>query len=229
MLLDDSRVGTKKVKYAFLGDEQVYGEHFKYQLTAGNTITLTITADSTLMAGIDFPADIDISLCMCGGGGGGSSRENNDGVTGGGHRGAIVSQSVNLPYGESVVVTIGGGGAGTGGGHYNGGAGGQTTFGVHLTALGGAGGVTHAADYDSGTVPFISPCDGLTYMDGLDGSRPQGGQAGAFGNGGASAYESTGGSGGIGAGGGAVTGSYGGSEWTGPGGRGQIVLKWEKF
>jgi len=227
MLLDNSRVGTKKVKYAFLGDEQVYGEHFKYQLTADNIITLTITVDSTLMAGIDFPADTDISLCMCGGAGSGAAENDDYIATGGGRRGEITQAIINYPSGTVIAVDIGSGG-GSVNDDVQGIAGTQSAFDTHI-ALGGAGGIRHTADYASDGKPFISPCDGEVYYDGAaDGYSGYGGQAGAFGNGGRAVNDNPAGGGGIGAGGGGATWSQGGGEPSGPGGRGQVVLKWEK-
>jgi len=186
---------------------------------------LIVTADTTIIAGVDFPADSDVKLCMCGAGGSGAA-ENDDWInTGGGHRGEITQVVINYPQGTPIVIDIG-----AGGGSVNddvaGIVGGQTTFDVHV-ALGGAGGLRHTADYATSGETFTSPCDGLVYSDGgTDGYAGWGGQAGAFGNGGRSVNDNPAGAGGIGAGGGGATWSQGGGEPSGAGGRGQVMISW---
>ena len=200
-----------------------------WQKYNGTPSPVLVTEDTILVAGTDFPANVDVTVCMCGGGGGGSCSIANVNLVGGGFQGQILAnQTVNVPDGEAVAVTIGVGGGSVNGGDYNGLDGTETTFGNYLTANGGLGGVTNdIIGYDGLGAEFVSPCDNIAYNDGTStGSANRGGQAGAFGDGGNGAHYDPAGAGGIGAGGGGVSRSNGGGEPSGNGGRGQLIVSW---
>jgi len=215
------KLGDSQVDRVMLGDDSVWESY------SGAPSPLIITASGDYVAGVDFPANADLTVCLVGGGGSGSLRQNNDGMTGGGFRSEPVSVVVNIPPDEIVSAVVGsGGGSNCTGDHSDGYAGGGSNFGSYASALGGAGGINHGA-YDGQGAPYVSPCDGVTYHDGsITSGNGRGGQAGAFGNGGNGNNYDPGQAGGIGAGGGGVTDAYGGGECSGAGGRGQIVISW---
>ena len=185
---------------------------------------IALTTSGTLTSGIDFPSGTNIRLFIAGGAGGGAGHIHHVAYAGGGHRGQIIDTIVNIPDGETVVVTIGAGGAG--GGYAGGGkTGGSSIFGSYGTASGGAGGGVSgstAVAYNGYGAAYVSPYDNTTFYDGYNGyGGSNGGQAGPFGNGGScSSGDGTGYAGGVSGGGGA--GHTGGA-----GGRGQIMLSWE--
>jgi hypothetical protein len=175
-----------------------------------------VTGNNTVVAGIDFPSYTDINVCVVGGGGGGHALDDCSPLSQGGGAGQLKQIGLNLPYNESVSVTIGAGGQGR---HSDGGsstAGGSSSFGSYTTA---SGGCRSCSSRDGGT--YVSPCDGNTYSHGTSSNCAYGGEASAFGNGGRG--DCTGTAGGIGAGGGAGSCNYGGGQ---DGGRGQVMISW---
>ena len=204
---------------------------------AGPASPIIVTASTTMVAGIHFPAGKTITLCMCGGGGSGGKYypdpDTHERAGSGGSRGATQS-NINVgsfTSGANVVVTIGAGGAGRSSGSvYTGNAGGVTKFGQsgdawYTTASGGAGGTS------GGNASYLSPCTNTTFNGGgyLSGyfsvGRSYGGNGGTFGNGGSPTRQGNAGAGGVGAGGGG-TGSFADAHASGAGGRGQIVISW---
>ena len=104
----------------------------------GNTSPFDILTSGNYTAGIDFPANYTLTLCMCGGGGGGGTAFfSRSGVTsgggGGGGSGAI-TRSVQLTHGQVINVTIGQGGLGLAGTVSSGLTGSYTNFSVKVTS-----------------------------------------------------------------------------------------------
>ena len=207
----------------------------------GSTSPFFITTNRTITAGVDVPANTQLTVCMCGGGGSGSGIQSPaDNLSGGGHAGGIVSTTVTMTAGETAVCVIGVGGLGVDN-PGDGRPGTQTTFGP-LTAGGGREGYSgyyHPVEEDityRGNGGSRTTCGG-TFYDGIQDHHvgangvyyAWGGEAGAFGDGGRGVYYNPGGAGGVGAGGGGTTRTVGGGERTGAGGRGQIRLSWETY
>ncbi len=170
---------------------------------------------------------VEVSLCMCAGGGaGGSSDYQNANLSSGGTAGEIHSSSQAIELSSEILVTIGAGGNAVTG-DSTGGTGGSTVFG-DITITGGGGGTPN----NDRTTPYAgdnaprSTCGG-TFNDGDMGNiSAMGGQAGAFGDGGAGSASNTvyGGTGGVGGGGGAVCVST--SAYSGAGGNGRVQISW---
>jgi len=187
---------------------------------SGPSSPIYIDATTNLVSGTDFPADIDLTICMCGGGGSGG--EDGQHVGGGRAGEKIQNQIVNVPSGIGVYATIGAGGYANG--TYPGAPGGATSFGTYLTANGGAGGTS---DGNGGSVDYqglgasFTGCGG-TYTDGgVSGVIGGGGEAGLFGDG--VQPDNTGIAWGeIGAGGGCNTAH----NTAGNGGMGRIMISW---
>ncbi len=197
----------------------------------------TFIEDIILISGIDFPAGVDVTLCMIGGGGGGGNGnygwggDSNEYIGCGGYSGEIVNIIVNHPQGAEVAITIGLGGAGQALSGV-GGVGLSSFFGL-VEASGGGGGQGGCTrpGYNGGggsrTTCYGTFNDGTTTTDsgGECGQTGYGGQAG-FGNGGNGARSSSNaGGGGYGAGGGGI-GSENHSASAGSGGAGLIEISW---
>ena len=200
-------------------------------LTAGSNITITdggpgstITIASSSGGGKlqsqiftssgSWTAPSGVTGCWIsgsGGGGGGASLISAQGGGGGGGGEECVMQPVSLSALEVVTVTIGAAGAGATAGASNtaGGNGGTTTFGTHVTLLGGNGGLSAntGGGYGGG------PQGGKGAGTGPTGGTGLGGFAESptfFGGSGAGSGGQTG-AGGVGAG-------YGGTQFGGAGG-----------
>jgi len=204
--------------------------------------TAIISADSSLTAGIDFPANIDVTCCICGGGGGGGAylHDNGDAINAadGGNNGNPASSTINIPDGTVVdaIVGIGGYSVGHGGYGAGGGQGGDSSFGSYASALGGIGGQVEAcSDPDKlyhGVGAETTTClgtnldgTGLTTSGGDCGKGAYGGQSSGYSKGGNHGLDSQAENGGIGSGGG---GSMNASPniYSGAGGHGIIILTW---
>ena len=191
------------------------------EVYVGGASPLVITANTTLVAGVHFPANTALTACMAGGGGSGAATPFFY-MQGGGHAGASLTTTRNVPGNTQFVVTIGAGGAAfiapvtaT-----NGNPGGDTVF-DGTVAAGGAGGTLNEKIYNGNGGTKTSVCGGV-FNDGLTVNGTAGGEAGAFGNGGLASTTGAAEDGGISAGGGSVNGAF----VCGAGGRGQVVLSW---
>lgn len=88
--------------------------------------------------------------CWGGGGGGGATYQNSPASGWGGGGGEYVRRIMRLSdVGASETVTVGAGGAGRTGSNGPGTAGGNSSFGAHLTAYGGQGGDGETAQYST--------------------------------------------------------------------------------
>ena len=188
----------------------------------GDASTITGSNGSFVFAP---PAGItEVNVCMCGGGGAGGYVDiNPQYCSGGGFAGDIASEDVPVSFGTDITIVIGVGGLGTASTSDDN-AGTQSSFGA-IVALGGPSGydsVTPCQGYD-GQGASRDTCGG-TFYDG-NGTH-NGGQAGAFGDGGDGfvGQDTNGGDGGIGAGGGSVT--QGSTNRSGNGGNGRVVISW---
>lgn len=205
-------VDSGKIRVGTLTPDSVYlGINMMWQNMAPPG-SETFTASGTFIVPAGYT---EVTVCMCGGGGSGGYYDPHIAWSGGGYAGGIVSQVVTgLTGGQEVVVTIGSGGA-RHSTHGVGNSGTPSFFGVVEAAAGGGGG------YGSyvGRGASRTTCGG-TFNDGMyEYVGYEGGQAGAFGNGGNAGTND----GGIGAGGGA---GYAYSLPSGAGGRGQCVISW---
>ena len=179
--------------------------------TGGSSLTITASGDYT--AGVDFPANVTISVCMCGGGGGGGDVGDLNAAGLGGKAGIVVSNTItSIPYGEIVSANIGAGGS-----QYQ--SGGSSSFGSYFTAGGGAP-ITYRGRDDSKTTCGGTGYDGRDWEDWYHGVTWYGGESSGFGDGG-DATGNNGQNGGVGSGGGSC--DYG---TAGSGGRGEIRLSW---
>ncbi|RLA77100.1 MAG: hypothetical protein DRG30_01140 [Epsilonproteobacteria bacterium] len=216
------------------GDAGVTGSEY-LQLGVEEESTLwdnpiVFSSDDTVTAGVDFPALADFDICLVGGGGGGAQRYTSSGRAGGGHASALVQSSLNVPYAESVLVSIGAGG--TASASSPGGSGGSSSFGSYATAPGGAGGSTTENSFDGNNELVVSPCGGDFY-NGTQYYADEGlyiiggGQASAFGHGGdsSSSVSELPTNGGIGAGGGADAWCCGDPGFDNPGEGGPGIIK----
>jgi hypothetical protein len=105
-------------------------------LSGGTSDYQAFTASGTWTKPAGYPTEAAVLIQCWGAGGGGK----NTGQGGGGGGGCYTERWVSLSQlGATVTVTVGAGGAG-GVGSADGSAGGNTTFGAHVTAYGGAGG-----------------------------------------------------------------------------------------
>jgi len=192
--------------------DAVYFNNIKvWQKYAGPASPRFVTASATLTAGIDFPADTDISVCMAGGGGGGFAD--------GGYAAQIQQFSINEPHGTQLIFSNGAGG------DVFGGSGGSSSF-AGITATGGSG-ATHTGGYPGNHASSVT-CDGRTVYDGWNAfnnsSYNQGGGQRCLGNGGNGVGGNSAGNPGIyGAGGGGFNGREG---RPGFGGAGVLILMW---
>jgi hypothetical protein len=195
----------------------------------GASSPVTITASTTLTAGVDFPASTNITVCLVGGGGSGGYAHD---TTGGGYAGDVSSGTINYSSGTTISVTIGAGGAKTtDGGTTYGNSGGTTKIGG-ISGSGGRGGTSlngtspsYKGDGGNRSTCGGSNHDGSKYYDaGINSHHPDtvayGGQTSGFGAGGSGSEKSSYG-GGVGSGGGGCASNYGGA-----GGRGEIRLSW---
>ena len=145
-----------------------------------------------------------ISVTMIGAGGSGGDGSSVSGSAGGGQAGTIVTGSISVTPGETLILTVGKGGTPVSYGSGSAGIAGQATTirrgtTVLLSAAGGAGGTrTGSSDGQASGAPFN-------------------------GAGGISGWGTSGTDGGVGAGGGGVDGQASGST-SGDGGRGEIRL-----
>jgi hypothetical protein len=139
-----------------------------------------------------------------GGGGGGIDGANNNGAGGGGG-GAYASSVVSVTPGQIINVTVGAGGT-------NGVAGGQSSFGSSVIALGGSSNIANSNGAAGGSGPLSTGTIKFSGGSGGNGG-PAGGNAG--GGGGSSASSS-----GDGVPGGNFSGSTGGTGGNGPDGDG---------
>jgi len=99
------------------------------------TSPIIVTTSKTLIAGKDFPANTDVTICLLGAGGGGSGQQT---TATGGTAGTIVTKTINYSDGQSLVISIGAGGNSISNTWSNGGAGGTTSAGGY-SASGGSG------------------------------------------------------------------------------------------
>ena len=139
-----------------------------------------------------------------GGGGGGIDGANNNGAGGGGG-GAYASSTVSVTPGQIITVTVGAGGA-------NGVAGGQSSFGSSVIALGGSSNTTNSNGAAGGSGP--SSTGTIKFSGGSGGNG--GAAAGNGGGGGGSSASASG----DGVPGGNFSGSTGGTGGNGPDGDG---------
>jgi Glycine-rich domain len=98
-------------------------------------------------------------LCLAGGGAGGSSPQPHFGAGGGGAGSYGWSYIAAASLSSTETVTIGPGGTPGAAGNHPGGDGGTTSFGSHITALGGKGGLAPSASTD-GTPGAGGTCSG---------------------------------------------------------------------
>ena len=161
-------------------------------------------------------------VMLWGAGGSGGTGDAVEGPGGGGGGGECALAFFLLStLGATETVTIGAGGAAVTADDTNGNAGGNTTFGSHLTAYGGGGGGGNghpgAGGGGGGALGAGTTGSGDT---GGAGGGPDGG-AGATGAGGTAGGDGgTGGGGGGGSGGNTTAGAGGSSSWGGGGGGG---------
>ena len=190
---------------------------------AGPTSPIVVTASTTMVAGIHFPANTDITVCVAGGGGGGCTADGAWQNASGGRGSSQATSLLNIPTSENVIVSIGSGGSGTIVRYACGGSGANSSFGSYLTSIGGGGG-GHTGNGGARVTCGGTHYDGAKYYNN---ATAYGGQAGLFGNGGVGGQR--GGphaaSGGKGAGGGACIHAHGWNP-SGAGGAGQIVISW---
>lgn len=187
-------------------------------LAAGSSVTrhyhyviTTVGANTfTLPTGLDDDAIIEVEL-FAGGGGGHSS----SGAGGGG--GYAKKKFRALELASSTTLTIGAGGA-------VGAAGGNTTFGTHLTAFGGiAGGLTYGGG-GGGSNERGSTFVGGIVGGGYGGLESAGQSATGMWGGGGGGYTDDGGSAVYGGGGGAAgSGTGGTSKFAGAGGESGVA------
>jgi len=215
--VDNFMFGINQIDKIYRGSNEVWASY------SGPPSPVTITASGTYTAGVDFPANIELSICMIGGGASGWADKGSSqaDTQKGGLSGEVIETTVVVPRGD-LTVTIGTGGAGTSSTNTVGNAGTSTIFST-LTA---AGGTTsgHLGNGGSRSGCWGSSNDGSN--DGYSPPYSAGGQAG-FGNGGVRHTGDTGngGNGGVGAGGGGCR-IDGGSGNSGAGGRGEIRISW---
>jgi len=137
---DNFMLGDLQVDKIMIGDIKVW-THVVIPPYVGPPSPLKFTNDVTLIAGTDFPAGIQINVCLIGGGGSGCVIDINGGDKdgGGGFSGDITSVQHTFIYNEPYQFISGlGGTAKTSLGSGNSGQ--ESTFGT-FTALGGSGGV----------------------------------------------------------------------------------------
>jgi len=162
------------------------------------------------------PTSGTFALIRCWGGGGSGAREDSSGGGGGG--GCMERLMLLSDLASTVTVTIGAGGTAISGSDANGNAGGNTTFGSHVTGTGGQGGTTAGIGGTGG--------GGLgTLFAGATSSALSGSSSGAYGGGsGGTDFDTGGDSSYGGAGGGGRSNNTvragGTSEYGGAGGAG---------
>jgi hypothetical protein len=196
-----------------------------WEAYSGPPSPVIITESGTYVAGVDFPANTEITICMVGGGGSGAAGGVGQGA-GGGYSGGVINTTRTYTRGESIEAVIGSGGSRVGP-TSNGSRGGTTSFG-DIEASGGAGGTANGTGYPGGGGER-NTCGGT----GNDGAKEQygfvwgyGGQSSGFSNGGKGShtiYNANGG--GVGSGGGGLANGLVG-YYSGSGGRGEIRLSW---
>ena len=214
--IDNFAIGADDVDAIYLGDDNVWGAY------DGAPSPLIITATGDYIAGVDFPSNTELSVCVVAGGGGGSGWSF---TGGGGYRGEIVQDTIRMSSG-AIRMTIGNGGF-SGNTNNAGHEGEDSSIGDIIIASGGAGGAIDDSGYDGAGAEYVSPCNGVTYTDGISPSGfYKGGQAGAYGNGANGATNTVHpapASDNSGAGGGQTGGENGAKS----GGSGQIVISWD--
>ena len=175
------------------------------------------------------PAGVySVQVTVVGAGGSGANGQTNGG---GGYAGGVVTHSVAVTPGQVIPVSVGAGGVAreysASGGYVNGAAGGNSAFGS-VVAAGGSGGSVNGNNYPGvGAATQYGSVDGGKYIYlyttgfGGQGCIGNGGKAG----GAIPAHSAR--AGGVGAGGGgACFATYG--TWSGVGGRGQVLVSWNK-
>ena len=208
-------LGTTEVDAVYVGIQLVCK---KYD-GPPSPITIDYTDGQIVLytAGVHFPADVDLTLCVAGGGGAGRSL-NTDWYMGGGGSGNLPVVVSGIQAGTIVPVTIGGQAATSIFGSYTSCPGGAN---APSTGGGGAGGGDLGANGGANNAPGGStPASGCSpgFAGGGSPGLGGGGGAGIFGVGGTS----NGGAGGISGGGAGQPGGQGGA-----GGPGRIVISWE--
>lgn len=162
------------------------------------------------------PGSGTIAIVECWGAGGSGGRGDGNSGAGGGGGGSYVRATLALSdLGATETVTIGSGGAARSGSAQTGATGGNTTFGSHVTAYGGAGGGTQD-DGGSGGGGILSAGSVSASTTGGAGGNPNGGA-------GSSSGASAGGDSSFGGGGGGFAssnGTAGGASVNGGGGGG---------
>ncbi|HEY6505848.1 MAG TPA: SprB repeat-containing protein, partial [Chitinophagaceae bacterium] len=169
-------------------------------------VSQTFSTPGTFANGFIVPAGVTSITVQCwgGGGGGGTDAGNNNGGPGGGG-GAYASSVLTVTPGQVISVTVGAGGAATV-------AGGQSSFGIFVIALGGGSSTTSTA----GTGGQASGSIGDIKFSGGNGGVGSGGTTGVGGSGGGSSASASG----NGVNGSNFSGATGGAGGNGPDGDG---------
>lgn len=185
----------------------------------GFTNVTTFTAAGT--SAWTVPAGVTSCFVEVFGAGAGGSGSGGDGYPsyGGGYSAKHVA---GLSPGASVSVTVGAGGAGSSG---SGAGGGTSSFGVHLSATGGASGFSGPAGAGIGGDINISACQNNHIITGTYANGGSGAPAGLFWRGGMGGRSSTTASGGAGLQPGGAGGN-GASATGGNGAPGMVIIYW---
>ena len=193
---------------------------------AHGTMFITSEQPITLIAGTDFPSNVEITIAFCGGGGSGGATFNTATTTraGGGYAGEVVTFLKTYSNGDTLPISLGIGGSPVRAWSAPvSGKAGVDSIVDGITAKGGAGGSGTSGYLYRGlgnirTTALGSDYDGATY-----GNSASGGQSSGAGHGGV---------GGEGSPGGGTNGSGGGASavykgvYSGGGGTGVALLTW---
>ena len=206
--------GGSTVTVTGLTDKNLYYvQIFEYNGTGGSTVFNTVAGANNPLALQSFasggtfnqPAGVTkVSVATWGGGGGGGGADSNgtQNRAGGGGGGGTYTFNSNVTIAGNQPIIIGGGGAGGDGtdSPENGAAGGTTTFGALVSAIGGAGGAL--GDGTDRTGNGAAAATGTTANGGAGGEAPPGGTTtNATGSGAGGASGGPGGPGGSASGG----------------------------